>query len=273
MKSNKLFILFSLIFISLYIGCSILADFGGDILAKYISDTIDHWRDSRGSYFMARIVLWDILIQIGLFVVVIGYTSRNPWVFVQFNVFYKHENEHFFFVFTRVVWACLMTTLVLTLVLGMIQGFLDGLPQFLVWQYYPEHLLKGSGIINGYSPVENKISPSGLVSTWGMVYGTKLSYVTSYQLFDYHFGFLKSFNFSLLLILFLRIGIFTTLFRELLETIKLKVSTTKVVMALSLVFLFFSIDFSQLVNYQRVKPTPKPLEELYRELNPNSNNQ
>lgn len=273
MKSNKQFIFFSVIFISLYVGLSLLADFGGDILAKYISHTMDHWRDSRGSYMTARFVLWDVLIEIGLFTIVVGYVSRNPLSFVQFNAFYKHENEHFFFVFIRVLWVSLATSFVLMLVLGMIQGFFDGLPQFLLWQYYPEHLREGFGIVDGISPVENKISPSGVVSTWGIIYGTKLPYVTSYQLFDYHFGFLKAFNFSLLFVLFLRIGIFTTLFRDLLESINLKVSSTKVVVALSLIFLFFSTDFTQLFSYQRVKPTPKPIEELYRELNPNSNNQ
>lgn len=254
---------FLLTFLVMYIGYTIIADYGANILGVKIDQmTSDLVRSGTLGFVVNRILLWEIIIQIGFFGIIVGAFARFPHLFFKFNGYEKYEGENPWIIIFRAIGACIVTSFVLMLLFGMIQGFAPGV-------YSPDYLLR---IFLNYKFDEATILNGNPASSQWIrdeLYDPNKLFVTSHQVFDYYLGWTRAINFSLIFLFIIRIGIFTTLIGEFLETTKFgKVNSAKIVLVLLVIISSICINWKKLSEYQRPKLQPKTIENLVKEILP-----
>jgi hypothetical protein len=171
-----------------------------------------------------RFVLWDVIIDLGLFTIIGTSFAKYPKAFSVFNGFKQEADKSSWRPFLRVIRNCILTSFVLILLFGIIQGFLFWLPHNAVGIY-----------LTLYHPDIDLVRH----------YHPQIAY-------DYFGLGLKLINFSLVFVFLFRIGIIIKIIQELLRSNNRSKPVNSLLIFIALIpFIFCAARFSQPRQYQK----------------------
>ena len=200
---SRIFLLSSLV---IFVCFTLFSDYLSDFIAygvKYITINSFNFRELGFIRGFSRSFLSEIIIDLGLFTIIGLSFFKYPKAFFSVNFSKQDDSESMWWVFFRVFRNCLLTSIVLMFFVAILQGLLWWLPQFLFGFYaqphHPEYIMD----FTAHEP-----------SQWDHLFkNNKKVHVTFDQVFKMYFPWIASINFSLILLLLVRIGIFVTIIK------------------------------------------------------------
>jgi hypothetical protein len=173
----------------LYLTSIFLVDYFSDSAAFFIrNELMNVFNRDHGFFVVKRFFLWDVVVELGFFVMFVAVFIRVPSLFFCFNGYQKFDDEALLVSFFRVSASCIITSFSLIALFAATQGLLYWLPEFAITGYmqlsYPDQW----AIQGGW--VDEKIKQ--------------------------YLSLVNPFNFSLIFIFLIRSGIITTILQGLL---------------------------------------------------------